>query len=155
VCGILSAAFSSLLFSSLLFSLFSSLLSSLLSPLSSLLSSLRLHGDACPGEGSRHLPCESREPVLTLPAGLQQALGAFLSLRHLQGWFGALRTKPASGASLRYRFGALWKAAIRFSSAEPPAQQMGHAGAIFLLDKQLAKITTQRTNYAGLSLCNK
>lgn len=44
------------------------------------------------------------------------------------------------GASLRHPCGALWKVTIRFPSVEPPAQQMGHAGEIFLLDKQLAKI---------------
>lgn len=44
--------------------------------------------------------------------------------------------------------GALWKVTICFSSVEPLAQQMGHAGDIFLLDKQLAKI-----NYSKDKLC--
>lgn len=43
---------------------------------------------------------------------------------------------------------ALWKVTIYFSSVEPLAQQMGHAGEIFLLDKQLAKI-----NYSEDKLC--
>lgn len=52
----------------------------------------RLRGDAWPGEGSRGLLWRNREPVLTLPARLQQVIGAFLSLRGLRGSFVGLRS---------------------------------------------------------------
>lgn len=58
-----------------------------------------------------------------------------------------LRTRAACGMSL-LSLRALWKVTIYFSSVEPLAQQMGHAGEIFLLDKQLAKI-----NYSEDKLC--
>ena len=86
--------------------------------------------------------------MLTLPAGLRQVTGAVVSLRSLHGFFVGLRSKAAYGASPRHRFGALWKVTIRFSAAEPLAQQMGRAGEIFLLGKQLAKI-----NYSKDEIC--
>lgn len=68
-------------------------------------------------------------------------MGAFLSLDV------GLKTRAAYGASL-LPLRALWKVTIYFSSVEPLAQQMGHAGEIFLLDKQLDKI-----NYSEDKLC--
>lgn len=68
-------------------------------------------------------------------------VGALLSL-HV-----GLRTRAAYGASL-LSLCALWKVTIYFSSVELLAQQMGHAGEIFLLDKQLGKI-----NYSEDKLC--
>lgn len=68
-------------------------------------------------------------------------MGSFLSLDV------GLRTRAVYGVSL-LSLHALWKVTIYFSSVELLAQQMGRAGEIFLLDKQLAKI-----NYSEDKLC--